>query len=199
MNQKPYVLGLTGSIGMGKTTTARMFAAAGISVWDADATVHELYQAGGAATRQIEKLVPGSVTESGVDRAVLKAAIADDKTILQKLEVIVAPLVANSRDAFITASQSDIVIIDHPLLFESGTAQICDGVLVVTTSADEQRRRVLDRGTMTAEMFETILAKQMPDSEKRARADFIVETTTLADAESAVHSVIAEIRGHLNA
>lgn len=194
-----FVLGLTGSIGMGKSTTARMFSDAGLDVWDADATVHRLYSTDNPVTRQIASLVPGSVQDNSVDRAVLKQAIAQDPKLLSRIEAIVAPHVAADRDAFIAGAASDIVVIDHPLLFESGTHAKCDATVVVTVDAQEQRRRVLERGTMTEQMLDTILAKQMPNADKIALADYVIETTTLDAARKKVGEVIARIRGKTDA
>lgn len=196
---KPFILGLTGSIGMGKSTTAQMFADAGIPVWDADATVHQLYSGDTPAVHQIAQMIPNSVENQTVNRDVLKSAIAQDQSILGKLEAIVQPLIAASRADFIANATSDIVIIDHPLLLESQSGRYCDAILVVSVDAKTQRQRVLERGTMDAQTLDIILAKQMPDTEKRARADYIVETTTLDDARAQVQTVINQIREQLNA
>lgn len=191
---KPFVLGLTGSIGMGKSTTAQMFADKGILVWDADATVHQLYSGDSPAVRQIADMLPEAVENQTVNRETLKRFIAKDQEILQKLEAIVQPLIAKSRADFIENATSDIVIIDHPLLLESKSDTYCDAVLVVTVDAQTQRDRVLSRGTMDQATLDIILAKQMPDAEKRKRADFIVETTTLDAARAQVQTVVEQIR-----
>jgi dephospho-CoA kinase len=196
---KPLVLGLTGSIGMGKSTTAQMFADAGIPVWDADATVHDLYTGDTPAVRQIADMIPEAVENQTVNRETLKAFIVKDQTILQKLEMIIQPLIAASRNNFIATATSDIVIIDHPLLLESRSDAYCDAILVVSVDAETQRDRVLSRGTMDAATLDIILAKQMPDAEKRKRADYIVETTTLDAARAQVQTVINQIREQLNA
>jgi dephospho-CoA kinase len=196
---KPFVLGLTGSIGMGKSTTAQMFADAGIPVWDADATVHDLYTGDTPAVRQIADMIPEAVENQTVNRETLKAFIVKDQTILQKLEMIIQPLIAASRNNFIATATSDIVIIDHPLLLESRSNAYCDTILVVSVDAETQRDRVLSRGTMDAATLDIILAKQMPDAEKRKRADYIVETTTLDAARAQVQTVINQIREQLNA
>lgn len=194
-----YVLGLTGSIGMGKTTTSAMFAAAGVAVWDADATVHRLYAQDAALIAEVERLAPGSTGAAGVDRQKLKQAISGDPALLSRIEMAVAPRVSADRDSFVRDADSDIVLIDHPLLFESGTAALCDAVVVVSVDPETQRRRVLDRGTMTPETLDIILAKQIPDAEKRKRADFVIETTSVDAAEKQVKTVLRQIRGAFHA
>lgn len=188
------VVGLTGSIGMGKSTTAQMFADLGVPVWDADRTVHNLYTTCTRLAHTIEALSPGSTTAAGVDRAALKAAISADPPLLRRIEAAVAPFVAEDRDRFIAEADSDVVLIDHPLLFESGTDRLCDATVVVTVDAETQRQRVLDRGTMTAEQLDIILAKQMPDADKVARADFVIRTETLDAARRQVQDVLNQIR-----
>jgi len=194
---RPFLIGLTGSIGMGKSTTAQMFAEAGVPVWDADAAVHRLYSAGGAAVSPIAALRPGAVKDGKVDREQLKSWIAAEPDALRRIEQVVHPLVAADRHAFIDRSDADIVLLDIPLLFETGGAANMDAVVVVTAPPDVQRARVLERGTMTEAYFDTILGKQTPDAEKRARADYIIETLTLEDARAAVHSCLADIRRKL--
>ena len=187
------LLGLTGSIGMGKSTTAQMFADAGVPVWDADATVHDLYN-GGAAVGAIEDLLPDAIIDGAVSRDVLKARITADPTILTKIEAIVHPLVAASRAKFLEVHPTGLVVFDIPLLFETRSDAWLDKVVVVTAPAAIQRARVLDRGTMSEEQFGMILSKQMPDAEKRARADYIIETVTMDGTRAAVHKLIAELR-----
>lgn len=188
-------LGLTGSIGMGKSTTAQMFADEGVPVWDADAAVHRLYAPGGAAALALGEALPGSLDAAGgVDRAALKAMIAADPAVLDRLNAIVHPLVAADRAAFLATATADIVLLDIPLLYESGLEKGCDAVAVVTAPPEIQRARVLARETMTPAMFETILARQMPDAEKRARADYVIETLTLEAARASVKDVLADIR-----
>jgi len=188
-------LGLTGSIGMGKSTTARMFADEGLPVWDADAAVHRLYAPGGAAALALGEALPGSLDATGaVDRAALKAMIAADPAVLDRLNAIVHPLVAADRAGFLAEATGDIVLLDIPLLYESGLEKGCDAVAVVTAPPEIQRARVLARETMTPAMFETILARQMPDAEKRARADYVIETLTLEAARASVKDVLADIR-----
>lgn len=194
MTARPYLLGLTGSVGMGKSTTARLFAEVGVPVWDADAAVHRLYAAGGAAVGPVAALCPAALKDGSIDRAALKDWIATDPTALLRLESVVHPLVADDRDAFAAAASADLVVFDIPLLYEKGTEAQMDAVLVVTAPPALQRARVMARGGMTEAQFQTILARQMPDREKRARADHIIETLSLDSARAAVHALIDYIR-----
>lgn len=187
-------LGLTGSIGMGKSTTAAMFRDEGVPVWDADATVHKLYAKGGPAVAPIGQEFPDAIVDGAVDRDQLKQIIAKDATVLPKLEAIVHPLVAADRAEFLDTNKAELVIFDIPLLFETGAETWLDSVLVVTCPPDIQAKRVLDRGTMSPEQFQMILSRQMPDSEKRARADHIIETLTLDATRAAVRNLIAELK-----
>ena len=190
-----FVLGLTGSIGMGKSATADLFRRLGVPVHDADATVHGLYR--GRAAPLIEKAFPGTVADGAVDRAKLGAAVLDDPDALKQLEAIVHPLVREEEEAFlkrVSAGWRPVAVLDIPLLFETGGETRCDAVLVVTAPAAVQRERVLARPGMTEEQFHAILAKQMPDAEKRRRAHFLVDTGRgFASAESpgAVHSCLS--------
>ncbi len=189
-----YVLGLTGSIGMGKSTTARFFRDAGVPVWDADDAVHRLYAKGGAAVDPISRVCPDATAIGKVDREALKEWIARDKTALRTLEQIVHPLVAEDRSAFLQDNaDAPLVVLDIPLLFETGGADRMDGVLVVSVNADEQRRRVLERATMTQEILDSILARQMPDAEKRAKADFVIETYDMETARAEVQALITKL------
>jgi len=191
------VLGLTGSIGMGKSTAARMVAARGIPVWDADAAVARLYGPTGAGAEAIARLVPEAVGPGGVDRAVLRAAVIADTALLPKIEAVIHPLVAEDREAFLArakAAAERAVLLDIPLLYETGAEALVDKVIVVTASPEEQRARVLARPGMTEEAFEAILAKQTPDAEKRARADYVIDTGDgHAAAEAAFEAILSEL------
>ena len=194
-----FTIGLTGSIGMGKTTTADLFRREGCAVWDADASVHRLYSKGGAAVGPMQATFLEAVTNGEVDRAKLKEAINQDPTALKRIEAIVHPLVAEDRAAFLAAHGDEIVVLDIPLLFETGADADMNATVVVTTDAATQRRRVLERGTMTEVQLETILAKQMPDAEKRAKADYIVITDTPELAAEKVRAILVKIRGTYHA
>jgi dephospho-CoA kinase len=188
-------LGLTGSIGMGKSTTAALFAAAGIPVWVADAAVHRLYAKGGAAVAPLATLCPKAVSGGSVSREMLKAEIARNPALLPALEALVHPLVAADRTSFLAQTSADIALLDIPLLFENGTEADLDATLLVTAPAALQRARVLARPGMTEAHFQTLLARQMPDAEKRKRATHIVETLDAASTQAYVTALIAHIRG----
>ena len=190
----PFKLGLTGSIGMGKSTTAALFAAQGIPVWDADAAVHRLYARGGAAVAAVATLYPEALAGTAINRSALNAVIARDPSALARIEAIVHPLVAADRAAFIAAAQADLILLDIPLLFETGSESQLDATLLVTAPAALQRARVLARPGMTEARFNRLLARQMPDAEKRARATHIVETLDLAATTAYVSALIAHIR-----
>jgi dephospho-CoA kinase len=173
-----FVLGLTGSIGMGKSTTARLFAEEGVPVHDADAAVHALYD--GAAAPLVEDAFPGTTTDGKVDRQRLAQAVLGRPEALKRLESIVHPLVARARDRFLAKARLDgaeVAVLDIPLLFETGGDKLVDAVVVVSATPGQQRMRVMERPGMTVEKLETLLAKQMPDAEKRRRADFIVDSS----------------------
>lgn len=192
---RPFRLGLTGSIGMGKSTTAAMLAEAGCAVWDADAAVHRLYAAGGAAVAPVSALVPRALDHGAINRATLKEALAETPSLLSHLEVIVHPLVAQDRARFLAETVSDIAVFDIPLLFEKGTEAEMDATLLVTAPPDLQRARVLARPGMTEAQLALILSRQMPDAEKRARATHIVETLSLDSTYAYVTALTAHIRG----
>lgn len=189
-----FSLGLTGSIGMGKSTTARLFAEAGCAVWDADAAVHRLYAPGGAAVEPMRAGFPDAIIGGGVSREALKRHIATDSGALKRIEAIVHPLVAQDRAEFRQSATADILVFDIPLLFETGGDAAMDAVVCVTAPAQVQESRVIERGTMTREQFRQIRDKQMPDAEKRARADFVVVTDTLDHARAQVQDIVAQIR-----
>jgi len=194
-----HLLGLTGSIGMGKSTTAQMFRDEGIPVWDADAAVHALYAKGGAAVAPIRAALPEAIVDGAVSRETLKQLIADDLSVMGKLEEIVHPLVARHRGGFLDAHGGPLIVFDIPLLFETSAQDWLTSVLVVTAPADVQRQRVLARPDMTEAQLERILDRQMPDAEKRDRADHVIETLTLDATRTAVRKLIAELTGQANA
>jgi len=187
------VLGLTGSIGMGKSTVAKMFADEGIPVFDADAAVHQLHAPGGRLVGAIEREFPGTTGANGVDRTALGAAVLGDSDKLARLEAITHPAVAEARAAFLAAhADSPLVVLDVPLLFEAGGWSAVDRIAVVSAPEDVQRARVLARSGMTPERFESIRARQLPDEEKRARAHFVIPTGgTLDETRAEVRRVIA--------
>ena len=172
------ILGLTGSIGMGKSTTAKLFAEAGVPVYDADATVHMVYE--GEAAPAIEAAFPGTTADGKVDRAKLSALVLHDPAAMRQLEQIVHPMLRAYHQKFIEDAERSgaaVAVVDVPLLFETGGEKRVDAVVVVTTSPDIQRQRILSRDNMTGEKLDAILARQLPDAEKRKRADFIVDTS----------------------
>lgn len=192
---QPFVLCLTGSLGMGKSTAAKFFAEAGVPVHDSDAVVHALYE--GEAVAAIEAAFPGTTSGGKVDRGKLAARVIDDNAALARLEAIVHPLVAVARNEFLAEAQAHgapVVVLDIPLLFEIGGGSSCDAVVVVSAPAEVQRARALARPGMTEEKFASLLAKQMPDAEKRARADFIVDSSQSLDhARAQVHDILKAI------
>lgn len=179
------ILGLTGSIGMGKSTTARMFADEGALVWDADAAVHRLYARGGAAVEPLGQAFPGVIVDGAVDRTRLAEALGRDEDAFKRLEAVVHPLVAQDRADDLTAARAEgvrLAVLDIPLLFETGGDAFVDAVVVVTADPEMQSARVLARPGMTRERFEAILTRQTPDAQKRRRADFLVDTGRGLDA-----------------
>jgi dephospho-CoA kinase len=187
------ILGLTGSIGMGKSTVAAMFADLGVPVFDADAAVHLLQGKGGRLVAAIEAMFPGTTGQDGVDRTALRAAVLHDPAAMTRLEGLVHPAVGEERAAFLAAhADVPLVLFDVPLLFETGGERKVDKVAVVSAPAEVQRARVLARPDMDEARFVAILARQMPDVEKRARADFVIPTGgSLAETRAAVHSIVA--------
>ena len=189
------ILGLTGSIGMGKSTTAKLFVEAGVPVYDADAAVHQLYE--GEAVPVIEAAFPGTTANGKVDRARLSARVVHDAAAMKQLEQLVHPMLGASRQKFFAdaeAAGAPVVVVDIPLLFETGGEKRVDAVVVVTTSPELQRERVLARGTMDAAKLDAIIAKQMPDAEKRKRADFVVDTSHGLDPVRArIRDILAEV------
>jgi len=190
-----FVLGLTGSLGMGKSTTAKMFAEEGVPVHDADAVVHSLYE--GAAVAPIEAAFPGTTSDGKVDRDRLGRRVLDDPAALRQLESIVHPLVAEARDRFLAEAEQSgatVALLDIPLLYETACEARCDAVVVVSAPAAVQRQRAFERPEMTEAKFRAILGKQMPDSDKRARADFVVDTSRGLDAaREQVREILAKV------
>ena len=189
------ILGLTGSIGMGKSTTAKLFVEAGVPVYDADAAVHKIYE--GEAAPAIEAAFPGTTVDGRVDRAKLSAKVVHDQAAIKQLEQIVHPMLGASRKKFLDdaeASGAPVVVMDIPLLFETGGEKRVDAVVVVSTDPATQRERILARGTMTNGALDAILARQLPDAEKRKRADFVVDTSQGLDPVRArIRDILAEV------
>ncbi|OCC23991.1 dephospho-CoA kinase [Croceicoccus estronivorus] len=193
---KPFILGLTGSIGMGKSTVAEMFREAGVPVFDADAEVHKLQGPSGALLPQIEAAFPGTTGPDGVDRQALGALVFGDAAALARLEAIVHPAVGKIRDLFLLEHAGmPLVVFDVPLLFEKGGWDRVDAIAVVSAPAEKQRERVLARPGMTAEKFAHVLELQVPDAEKRERADYVIDTgASLAATRAEVNAVIESLR-----
>jgi dephospho-CoA kinase len=190
------ILGLTGSIGMGKSTTAGFFAEAGAPVYDADGTVHRLYR--GEVVPLVEALFPGVSNADGIDRAALARRLIGDADAIRRLEEIIHPLVRREEERFVAEAQrteAPVAVLDIPLLFETGGEQRVDAIVVVTAPAEMQRERALSRPGMTEEKFQALLARQMPDAEKRRRADFVVDTSQGYDfARQQVHAILQAAR-----
>jgi dephospho-CoA kinase len=189
------ILGLTGSIGMGKSTTAKLFAEEGVPVHDADAAVHALYE--GEAVPLVEAAFPGTTQDGKVDRGLLAKAVVGHPDAMRRLEAIVHPLVARSRDRFLEKARQDgaaVAVLDIPLLFETGGEKLVDAIVVVSAAPEIQRQRVMERPGMTTEKFEALLAKQTPDAEKRRRADYIVDSGHgLEPARAQVREILAKV------
>jgi dephospho-CoA kinase len=194
-NERPFILCLTGSLGMGKSRTSSFFAEQGVPVYDSDAAVHALYAA--EAAPLIESAFPGTTSDGQVDRTKLAARVVGDGAAMAELEAIVHPLVARARDAFITEAQAHgaaVVLLDVPLLFETGGERHCDAVVVVSAPLDMQRSRAFERPGMTEEKFAALVGKQMPDAEKRRRADFVVDSSRSFDhAREQVRDILRTI------
>jgi dephospho-CoA kinase len=193
--ERPFILCLTGSLGIGKSRTASFFAEQGVPVYDSDATVHTLYA--GEAGPLIESAFPGTTSDGQVDRTKLAACVVGDSAAMARLEAIVHPLVAKARDAFIIQAQArgaPVVLLDVPLLFETGGERHCDAVVVVSAPLDVQRRRAFERPGMTEEKFDALVGKQVPDAEKRRRADFVVDSSQSYDhARAQVRDILTAI------
>ncbi|MBX9574445.1 MAG: dephospho-CoA kinase [Caulobacteraceae bacterium] len=191
------ILGLTGSIGMGKSTTTRLFAEAGAVTWNADDAVHALYERGGSAVGPVGEAFPGVVIDGAVDRNRLARVLGDDRDAFRRLETIVHPLVAQGRLAELEAARSagvKLAVLDIPLLFETGGDRAVDAVVVVTAPPEVQAERVLARPGMTQERFDAIIARQLPDAEKRARADFVIDTSRGIDtARDQVTAIVGTV------
>jgi dephospho-CoA kinase len=192
------VAALTGSVAMGKTETARLFAARGIPVFDSDAAVHALYSRGGEAVPEIERLVPSAVQDGSVDRQRLAAEVVAHPDLLEAIENIVHPMVRARQQRFLEEARragSDIVVLDIPLLFETGGEKSVDKIIVVSAGDELQRQRAMKRSGMTVQKFEYLMSKQIPDAEKRARADYVIDTSvSIEDAKRQVDQVIAELK-----
>jgi len=189
------ILGLTGSIGMGKSTTAKLFLEAGVPVYDADAAVHKIYE--GEAAPAVEAAFPGTTVDGKVDRARLSARVVQDPAAIKRLEQIVHPMLGASRQKFLAEAEQSgapVVVMDIPLLYETGGEKRVDAVVVVSTAPETQRERILARGTMTPEALGAILARQLPDAEKRKRADFVVDTSHgLEPVRAAIRDILAAV------
>lgn len=197
--RRPLIIGLTGSIGMGKSTVANMFADEGVPIFDADAAVHLLQGPGGALVEEIEALFPGTTGPEGVDRQKLGAAVLGDREALTRLEQIIHPAVGRMRTDFLTDNaDAPMILFDIPLLFEKTGADGVDHVVVVSASAEDQEERVLARPNMTREKFEKIKSLQMPDAEKRKRADSVIDTSvSLAETRQQVQNCVQKLKASL--
>jgi dephospho-CoA kinase len=194
-DRKMLILGLTGSIGMGKSTTAKLFVEAGVPVYDADAAVHKIYE--GEAAPAIEAAFPGTTVDGKVDRNKLSARVVHDPAAMRQLEQIVHPMLGASRQKFLDDAErsgAPVAVVDVPLLFETGGEKRVDAVVVATTSPELQRERILTRDNMTDEKLDAILARQLPDAEKRKRADFLVDTSHgLEPVRAQIRDILREV------
>lgn len=190
---KPFVLGLTGSIGTGKSTASAMFAEAGLPIWDADAAVHRLYAENGGGAQALASDFPEAIAAGAVSREALKRILAADPSRLARLEQIIHPMVSADRKKFVAQTKSDIVVLDIPLLFETGAEAECDATLLITAPADLQKARVMARPGMTDQQFSLILSRQLSEQEKRTRATHIVETLSFDSTRSYIQALIAYI------
>lgn len=189
-----FLLGLTGSIGMGKSTTAGFFKDAGCDVWDADAAVHRLYAKQGAAVAPLSNLFPKALIEGAISRQVLKHELQKNPDLIEQLEAIVHPLVTQDRQTFIDSAQSDILVFDIPLLFETGADAHMNAVICVTIDEEEQKKRVLEREMMSEKMFEQVKSRQWSNSQKCEKADFVILTDTLDHVRAQVDNILANLR-----
>ena len=193
--RRPFRLGLTGSIGMGKSTTAAMFRDEGVPVWDADEAVRRLYAPGGAGVEAVARVCPDAIdADRGVSKDSLRQRIAADPSLLDRVSAEVHPLVKADREGFAAGARADIVVLDIPLLFETGAEPDCDAVLVVTAPPDEQLARLRVRGGMTEAELAAIMERQIPDAEKRRRADYVIETRTMDQTRAEVRALLILLR-----
>ena len=197
--ERPFIIGLTGSIGMGKSTVAQMFVDEGVPLFDADAAVHQLQGPGGALVAEIESLFPGTTTSEGVDRQKLGAAVLGDPAALQRLEQLIHPAVAQLRQAFLEKHRDEpMILFDIPLLFEKGGAKGVDHIIVVSAGPERQRTRVLSRPGMSEQRFEQINSLQMPDADKRQKADSVIDTSLPhAETRREVHKLVQKLKASL--
>lgn len=197
--ERPFIIGLTGSIGMGKSTVAQMFVDEGVPLFDADAAVHLLQGPGGALVADIEALFPGTTTRDGVDRQKLGAAVLGDPAALQRLEELIHPAVAELRQAFLEKNRDQpLILFDIPLLFEKGGSKSVDHIVVVSAGAEQQRARVLARPGMSEQRFEQIKSLQMPDADKRQKADSVIDTSlSKAETRRQVQKLVQKLKASL--
>lgn len=197
--ERPFIIGLTGSIGMGKSTVAQMFVDEGVPLFDADAAVHQLQGPDGALVEEIESLFPGTTTREGVDRQKLGAAVLGDPAALQRLEQLIHPAVAQLRQAFLEKHRDEpMILFDIPLLFEKGGAKGVDHIIVVSAGPEQQRARVLSRPGMSEQRFEQINSLQMPDADKRQKADSVIDTSLPhAETRREVHKLVQKLKASL--